>query len=348
MHRSKNYNVFLKGIFGLALFVSVFGFTPRVHAQAWGLVDIFGDLITNMIEVAQRSMEGAILSGLKSTALTLMNSQVMQLVGGSSAGNSAIISDWRGFLNNEPEKKAQVAGDEFWGSVLRGRDSSSSYHAMLAGQDEGLDNYYSMLKEQAEGFSNDDVNSWQTAPMDMQKLKSGDIQLFSQMFEPANNPYGLALKYQAIKATTYEKARQEKVVEATSSGYASKKDENGFVILPGSTIGDVVANTQDIGNKMVAAAENPGELMTGVISGLTNKFLTNMIQNGVGRVQANIQKEIRAVDSQIGVQVREINKNLGPAAEFTKEFKQQTDPYVKPASNAKTAAPKTCFAPPCL
>jgi hypothetical protein len=100
---------------------------------------------------------------------------------------------------------------------------------------------------------------------------------------------------------------------------------------------------QDIGNKVIAAASNPGELASGVIVSLVNKTITSTIQKGIGKVQANIQREIRNVDQQVSGQLNEINSKLGPAAGFLKRVRQQTDVIVKPATNSYSATPTSVY-----
>jgi hypothetical protein len=128
--------------------------------------------------------------------------------------------------------------------------------------------------------------------------------------------------------------QQQQVVQSISHGF---KSSDG---LQGSTIGQMVADAQDVGNKLIAASQNPAELASGVIVSLVNKTITSTIQKGIGKVQANIQREIKNVDQQISGQVKEINKALGPAAGFVKDVRQQTGVIVKPATNPGAAVPQ--------
>lgn len=334
----------VSGVFVLIFFVNAFVTVPRAHAQMWGTADIFGDFVLNMLQKIERQIEGALLMSLKATAAQLLNSQVASLIGGSSVGGSAVISDWKSWLRDEPEKKVAAAREEFFNSVLRGRDSSS-YHDMLANQDAGVNNYYEMLAEQMEGFDSSGgvyANAEELVGGDpVVELASGNIKALNALFaKPTNNPFGLALVYESEMQTVRENAKTEQMVKSMSSGYKGV-EKDGKTILPGSTVGAIVADSQDIGNKIIAAASNPGELAGGVIVSMVNKTITNMIKKGVGDVQANIQREIKAVDKQISREFRDINKELGPAAKYLKEVKQQTKVIPKPATNPGAAIPQS-------
>ncbi len=331
---------FRVGMFAV-LFAASILFAPQAQAGYWG-EPTMAAILKESLEKIARQIEGVMLGALKASAIQLLNSQVGQLIGGSSAGGSAIISDWRQWLYDVPEQKVQVAQEQFFNSVLRGRDSSS-YNTMLADQDAGVNNYYEMLADQMKGFDTSgdlSANAAELAGGDpIAELGKGNLKALNALFvKPTNNPFGLALAYESEMQSVREKAETEQVIKSIASGY-KPIESNGMTILPGSTIGAMVADANDIGNKVIAGASNPGELASGIIVSLVNKTITSTIQKGIGNVQANIQREIGNVDRQISGQVQSLNQTLGPAAGFVREVRQQTNVIVKPATNPGAAIP---------
>jgi len=324
----------------LMFFCSV-SFVPQARAEAWG-TNIAASILKQSLEKIARQIEGVMLGALKGSAVQLLNSQVAQLVGGTSTSGSAVISDWKEWLHDVPEQEVKVAHEQFFNSVLRGRDSSS-YHSMLAEQDAGVNNYYEMLAAQMEGFDSSSdtyANAAELVGEDpIVALGKGDTSALNALFaKPTNNPFGLALVYESEMQAVRERSKTEQMVKSMSTGYKGI-EENGKTILPGSTIGQMVANSQDIGNKVIAAASNPAELASGVIVALVNQTVMKTIKSGIGDIQKNIRREVRGFDKQIKGEVRTLDKELGPAAGFVKEVRQQTNAIVKPAKNAGAAIP---------
>jgi hypothetical protein len=314
--------------------------TPKADAGYWG-EPIYAAIMDNMFEKIARQIEGTLLSALKASAIQLLNTQVGQLIGGSSAGGSAIISDWKGFLYDEPEQKVHVYMEDFFTQMTSGRSSSSNYdspYSLANGTNPTLGSYSARLVEGAKvslATPYQPSNLEEISPDPEAALAEGDLRTLNAFFaNPMNNPFGFTLAAQSYERSVREMEQQQQVVQAISHGYRSSDG------LPGSTLGQMVADAQDVGNKIIAAAQNPAELASGVIVSLVNKTITNTIKKGIGNVQADIQREIKNVDRQISGQIKEIDKALGPAAGFVKEVRQQTNVIVKPATNPGAAIPQ--------
>lgn len=296
--------------------------SPRAYAWGDGTT---GAILKQTLETIENQIEGIILSMLKSTALTLLNTRVAGLVGGTSMRTSQIISDWRDYLYQEPEDKVRLAMKSFYATSFRGRGTSSGYTTAS-----GSPSYESYLARR----TSEVLDANLAAPVDLSEVNSdpigalndgGDVGLFSHMMYSQNDPFIYALRAQEYEMAMREQFQQEAAMQAAAySGYRGVRDNDGNVILPGSTVGRMVADTENIGNNIIAAAKNPGELIGGVISGLANRMVTNLVQKGVGQVQASIQREIRNVDNQIMGQVTTVNRTLGQGAAYTTEIRQQT------------------------
>lgn len=294
------------------------------HAGAWG-EDFEAAILKQMLEKIQMQIDGLLLGTLKSTAISLLNTRVASLVGGSSTSASLVISDWRAYLYQEPGQKALLAYDGFKSATLKGRSSGFSSSS-------GGTSYESYLEKFSDRHVLDTnlMNSSTTllGELSSDPIKSvdeGDIRVISAMYATESDPLGYAIRAERFKMTADSQYQTEAQLKAMSSGYKGVQDSAGNTILPGSTIGQMVADVQDIGNKVIAAAQNPTELVGGVITTLANRMITNLIQNGLGKVQASIQREISNVDSQIMSQVDVVNRQLGRGAAYTSNVRQQVN-----------------------
>lgn len=326
-------------VFVLTFFSQSVLLAPRVQAGYWG-EPIYAAFIDDMLEKIMRQIEGAMLAALKSSAVTLINSQVGQLIGGSSTGSSLVINDWKQYLYEEPEQKVQIYMEDWFTQMTKGRASSANYDSpySLAVGSPTLGNYSARLVEGAKlslAAPYQPTDILEISPNPEEALAEGDLRTLNALFSnPMNNPFGFTLAAQSYERSVREREQQEQVVQAISHGY------RGAPGLPGATVGQMVADVQDIGNKIIAAAQNPAELASGVITSLVNRTITNMIQKGIGDVQANIQREIGNIDRQISGQIRTLDSTLGPAAGFVREVRQQTNVIVKPATDPGAAIPK--------
>ncbi len=306
------------------------------RADVWG-GSIAASILKQSLETIQTQIEGVLLATLKSAAISLLNTRVASLVGGSSVGSSQVITDWKDYLYSEPESKVSTAMDNYYSTTLRGRATTSGYVSAS-----GQPSYESFLKNRTVNqLSNTSSNMSSTGISALSEVSTdpytsiseGDMRTFTVMFDSGSDPYAYSLRAQSYQSAVREQERRAVEISAMSSGYKGVRDDNGNVILPGATVNQMVADTQDIGNKVIAAASNPGELVGGVISSLANKMITNLVQKGVGSVQASIQKEITNVDKQIMGQVTTVNSALGTGAKYTSEVRQQTDMNLNAASS---------------
>jgi signal transduction histidine kinase len=72
------------------------------------------------------------------------------------------------------------------------------------------------------------------------------------------------------------------------------------IVTPGSTIADIQSQVEDLGNKILAAAETPAE----VITSLVTKLVTKTIRQGIGQVQQKVQREINSATSNFSKQIK--------------------------------------------
>lgn len=323
----------------MILLVANFAFSAQpVRAGYWG-ENWMTTIFDNAFDQIMKQLEGAILASLKTAAVEMVNSKVGQMIGGSSLGEALFISDWNQFLYEKPASQVQVYMNDFFAVTLRGKSGSANYLGAgdVAGNVSG--NYTAYLEGQARSslaMNEEDLGVSLEYTLDSYSpnpellFAEGDYRGLNAFFSnPANNPFGYTFATTAFYAKQMNREIERVKTEAQSSGFVGKK-QNGQTIAPAATIENMLSDAQNIGNNIMAAAENPGQLVGSIIGNVLSKYITNMIQKGVGKVQASIQREVRRVDNQVVGALDKANKKLGPAAEFTKEWSQRTDTYIKP------------------
>lgn len=329
---------FIRGFF---LFVFVFNIlfsAVPVRAAVWG-ESIAAELLGQTLDTIKRQIEGAILGTLKVAAIKILNSKVAQMVGGSSVGDALFITDWGDFLYNTPAEKTKLFMNDFFTLTTRGKYASANYVGIgdVAGNVSG--NYAGYLRSRAENsigvfysgtqsYFEYDLDQYADNPERM--FQEGDWRGFNAFFSnPMNNPFGYELVAQGVYAERLAQEQDAARTKAQSSGFVGP-EKNGMTIAPAATIEAMTVNVQNIGNNLIAAANNPGEFLSGVVGALVNKTVSSLVQRGVGQVQANIQRGIDSVDNKVVGALDQANRALGPAAQFTSEVSQKTDVYVRP------------------
>lgn len=318
-------------------------------ADYWG-GNIMAEFMGKAWDQIMKQLEGAILASLKTAAVEMVNSKVGQMIGGSSLGDALFISDWNQFLYEKPASQVQVYMNDFFAVTLRGKSGSANYLGSgdVAGNVSG--NYAAYLEGQARSslaMNEEDLGVSLEYTLDSycnnpnQLFYEGDYRCLNALFSnPANNPFGYTFATTAFYAKQMTKEIERVKTEAQSSGFIGKK-QNGQTVAPAATIENMLSDAQNIGNNIMAAAQNPGQLVGSIIGNVLSKYITNMIQKGVGKVQANIQREVRRVDNQVVGALDKANKKLGPAAQFTNEWSQRTDTYIKPYTTPPPSSQNT-------
>lgn len=332
--------LFEKGLAVLILFVSLATLAvPARPAYAWGDA-IPAAILKQTLEKIQHQIDGVLLATLKSTAINVLNTKVMQMVAGTSAKDSLIITNWKQYLYQEPAEQTKYAYDTTFKSItLQGRSTGfvpstgglsyeskiSSYADLHLGNSASLSGNTARLSE----LSGDPIAS----------VSNGNFRVLSEMYASGSDPIGYSLRAERFLMEESAKNQQEAQVKAMASGYKGVTDKYGNTILPGSTISQMVSNTQDMSNKIIAASQNPSELVGGVIASLANRMITSAIQNGLGDIQSKILREVSSVDNQIMDRVGTVKQSLGRGAIFTPELTQQLTGSAK-TSGQGAAVPK--------
>ncbi len=331
---------FFRTLFLLVFVSQVVFLTPAAHAGVWG-ESIAATILDQALTTIKDQIQGAILGTLKVTAIEMLNSRVAQLIGGSSAGDALFITDWYDFLYETPAQKTRLFMNDFFTLSTRGKYASANYVGIGDVANGVSGNYPAYLVARAQKAIDLNVIDQKTGSLmvyDLDQYADNPDQLFQEgdwrgfnafISNPMNNPYGFQMVSEARYAQQLALNQQISETKAQSSGFIGQ-EKNGITVTPAAVIQGMTVDVQNIGNNLIAAAENPGEFLSGVVGAMVNRTVSSLVQRGVGQVQANIQREIRNVDNKVVGALNNATQALGPAARFTSEVSQRTDVYVKP------------------
>lgn len=309
------------------LAVSAVSFRPLpAHADAWG-ANVLGAILSSSLAQIQRQIEGVLLSALKTSAVNLMNSSVSNLIGGATVGDSKVITNWEDYLYEEPRENTRVYMDSFLARSTGGTNTSSYQNAGASHYSYGM--YLQSYAKSTTLSSYSDSDAVPTSTMGTYfsdpetALANGDLRAFNTYFaSPMNNPYGYALVAQQAEAARLEQEERIQATKSISHGYKSV-EENGQVVLPGSTIADMVAGVQDLPNQIIASSSNPAELASGLVFSFANKAISNFVQKGIGSVASNIQREVIGSRLQADQQLGTITNIAGTLSQYGPGIAQQ-------------------------
>lgn len=292
-----------------------------VRADAWG-ANYSAAILKQTMERIDLEIHGAIMGALKQAAVQTINSSVGAMIsGGGGSGGAMFITDWNDYLVGQPLKKTELYMNDFFTLTTRGSGSSSNY-VSSSGSGEGVSgSYANYLVNQAKKLTTEssipqtDISNYVSDPSKM--FSAGNWRGFSAFVSnPANNPFGYTLMSQSAYQEKLEKEKDEARTKAMSYQGYTAKESNGRVITPGSTIASMQANVQDLGNKIIASAQNVPEVITAVVT----KIATNAIRQGIGNAQRNVQREINNVTSGVRRDVNEAVQQSGPGTIFKPSY----------------------------
>jgi hypothetical protein len=301
--------------------VVFFLFPQPVRADVWA-ANFAAAVMKQMLEKIARQIEGSLLGSLKMAAVQMLNQQVGQLIGGGTSGQARFIVNFNDFLYQGPAQRTELYMNDFFTMTTRGRGSSANYIGASGGNYSG---YLESVGRQAIGGTQGEINLEEYTASPQTMFAEGDFRAFNAFFSnPYNNPFGYSLEVEKAYQNKLAMEQQAAAIKATAAGGYLPVEQNGMVITPAGSIQAAVTNIQNIPNQIIASATNPGEFLSGVVSAMANKVVTNLVQNGIGQVQSNIQREIGGVNSQVNSALKQATNLYGPAAPFTANILQRS------------------------
>lgn len=282
-----NYKRFI-----LVIFVCLFIFsspltTPKAHAL-WP--DIPGFTYKQMLEDIRDRIKGIVLGMLKQQAISTLNKQVDAAIAGSGkSGSAKFITDWETYLFKTPDNNTKLYMNDYLSKITSGK-GTSSYSSLSEGfSSSGSSGYASQLVAMAKANTiskKDPTFSYSGNPSSM--FSSGNFKNFNSYLSGINNPWSFDVNAQSEYQK--KKAEERKLAETKSKAYlggigvGEGSNGKGKITLPGSVIPLTKANTMDAGNKVIAAATHPEEVITALVS----KLMTQALKQGISMAASKL------------------------------------------------------------
>lgn len=302
---NKNFRV---GVF-LAIFFAASFFVPSpARAGYWG-ESIYANQMLYYLEEMSYKIKGIVLSVVKNEALKVINEQVLGMVNGTWGQGSLVIEDWRDFIYTQSSKKAEdVVLNDFFPKMFSGKGSGGNYTASSGGLNSvnSLVSSYNTIKNYPEYLQNIGKNTLdnlkgsavkysldQVCPNPSDALSKGDYACFSAIMQPQNNPRGIPLLTEEKYIEEIEKNAKIAETQAGITGYKPQTNAQGIVVTPPQTISDIVSTIQTLPAMAIAVAENPEELITGVIQSYVNSLVQKTLSKvGLGSVTSSLGEAV--------------------------------------------------------
>lgn len=304
----KHYRYIFSKAFIVLAFGLFFFYPNETRAGYWGEPTAANMMLFNLEQIAQK-IQGVTLSIVKNAALQTINQQVIGMVNGTWGQGSLIIENWEDFIYTQSSKKAEeVVINDFFPKMFDGKGSGSNYVPYSEGINvvNSVTNSVNTIKnypEYLKSIGKNTLTSLQTditkysldqvCPDPQSSLSKGDYACFSAVMEPQNNPRGIPILTE--RKFLEEKLQNEKIAETQAgiTGYKPQTNAAGLVVTPPQTIADIVSTVQTLPAMAMAVAENPEELITGVIQAYVNSLIQKTLSKvGLSPIGANFSQNL--------------------------------------------------------
>ncbi|OGI16300.1 MAG: hypothetical protein A2Z52_02560 [Candidatus Moranbacteria bacterium RBG_19FT_COMBO_42_6] len=300
------------------VFTLLFSSVPTHTTQAW-MASEFA-FLNNAIYWMMDEIKFAIVAALKQVAATTLNQIVSNMVGGGGGSGPMFITDWQDYLINQPTRNAERYMNDYLTQMTRGKGGIASYIPNKAFEGVGpgafntglsqYGNYFGRLMADAQSslMASAPVVTYEGNPSQM--FQKGNFKDFSRYLDGANDPWMFTASANAKTMQSLEDERDVYMAKAIAGQGFTGKEVGGKTVTPGSLVKDSMANTEDIGNKIIAGASSFSEIMVAMVT----KLVTKSIQNGIGNVQSQVQRQINDVTNRNTTQIQNAVNTSGPGA----------------------------------
>jgi hypothetical protein len=285
---------------------------PKTHA--W--LTFAGAQYKQLLERIDDTIKGVQLSIAKQAAMISLTAQVNSLVVGNSQASIMFITNWEDYLYKYPQNETNRYMNDYLSQISMGRGSRESYIASYEGFDATNRNYYQALVDIGKSSTIERPVPKITYEGDPQEIfAEGNFKNLSIYLSGINNPWGFDLNSQVEYQRKIEEQRlisQSKAVAYQGFIGSGEKGGVGITITPGTVIKETVANVQNIGNQIIAAAQHPEEIVSAVVS----QMITQAIQQGIGEAQRIVNRELAAVSEKTSGLIDAQIEISGPGATY--------------------------------
>jgi hypothetical protein len=342
LKRNTNLN---KLIFSFFFFLFSFFpfFAPATHA--WTAIP--AAILKQTWEKLDFTINGIIMTTLKQAGMRTVMQQYSKIVGGSMGSGARFITNWQSYLIIDPQQQANaivnakidqalrgrgsyygyIPNSYGYGSVLGASDSKNnegfaggkvlgdSFESILGKAENPSSDYYEGMLYVAKKASTEKEEPQMTYEGDPSRMLSGNtFKNANQITYGLNNGWGQDIYW---RNEQWKNEQQQTMISQTQSiannAYLSTM-KNGMVITPGSLISQTMANVQNIGNEIMAAATHPEEVISSVLA----NFITQATVMGIGAVSSVVDRQVNQVTDKALNQMNSQTRTSGPGAMYNR------------------------------
>ena len=311
----------------MALFLFTTTPVKHVHAGVWG--ESFGSMFAQVgIEKVFAYLEQILQGIAKRLVVELAVRKANELTGDGNKNSPSFITDYKRYIYSVALDESMVFANDFLTETLGGKASGLVYTAATGGLQSLGRNYMNYLAAEArsgltKGYCTYSLDQYTNDPI--LSLQAGDWRVFNAILaNPCNNPAGYTNEVkQAFEMDLQKRSEIAKTKAIASQGFIGT-EKNGIVTAPGVILKDLVSNVQKTSLELIPNANGWGEILAAAAGAFTNQMMTNLFQKGFESVAKKVDRELGKVDGKVIEARKDLQKELGPGANFFRNINQQT------------------------
>jgi len=326
MSRKEKNKKMIASISLLFLFSFVFLTCPLFTrtAKAWDALPaaIAGASYKEALEVAKEIANGIALAQAKMQAVKKLTEEVENMASGSGSGEAKFITDWKKYLETDPEKKTSLYMNDYISQYFDGQGAANYVSATGEG---GSDDYVREMQQALKSTykaKNEASSLLATANQfrgiatriqggltGMNKLdttgvnpKTGTVDSVMGFVDfamsPKKNPYLIGIQMESENAKKLEDEKEiARTMAISYQGYKGVAS-NGKIITPGSNVKDMISNVQNLAGLAIVNAKSVYE----VVASLASEIANGAMENGIGKAKDSSQQESGSVTDKLNNQ----------------------------------------------
>ena len=300
-NRKKINSTFLIIFLSLLFF---FCFILKTNA-AW-IPGLDPDIETGLEEVSEM-IKGTAIGALKQQGVNSLLSQVDNFAGQGSGGQPAFITNWQDFIIEKPKSEVDVYMNDYLSEVTQGRNTFSGYSTDGF---TGPSNYAATLSQSVKSLNSAAPKlTYEGDPSQM--FETGNFKNMELYLSGVNNPWAFNMNAENEQQKKLkEKEDVAKTIGTAYQGFLPASDsatEN--ITSPGILAKEMMANAQDLPNKVLASAKTIPE----VTAAVANLMIKN--PNGFESVKRKVSKAA-STENRANSSLNENIETNGPGARF--------------------------------
>ena len=271
-----------KAILIFTMVLSFFFFFPLKTQAAW--IPGLDPGIDNVLEELRLNIKGIIVGTLKQQGIRTLTAQINNFAGGKG-GEASFVVNWEDAIINQPRNKTIVQMNDYLSKVTNGRNSYKSY---ITEGFSGPSNYFADLSNSVRTLDAPDLKvTYEGDPLQM--FDGNNFKKLEEWNSGINNRYMFKVAFDEKERETKENitlaTQTDKIANEGFNGVQGDGEDN--ITSPGILSKEMIANAQDLPNKVLASAETIPEVTSALVSLVINRTFTQ----GFSSVQKHLSKK---------------------------------------------------------